>query len=923
MEITFRNRTLSALVEGFEQVSERDLIKSVNAEAQRSVQPDFDVSKLLKSTNPSPSKSLAEAYAKPPSNFSLFPVPERESCLDASVNVVTSKLIGDDKTRKVVNHYTGEFAKTVALFTKGKAGVIGTVALYGLAQASPEDSLKDKAVDFTLGAAKGGTIKGLFTLAGENMKYAPTKGMVMGASARGAENLFQRDLLTDPLKALERTTNQMKDPDALAFDAIVWGLGEGTFQLGNKALGNALTQNKYVAATAMGGTFGMISGGTGEIMREKQQKEQIDFFKVLKAGAVRGTLDAAAGVAGTKLSEYTFKQSLEPKTVTINGEKIQTKEFVLTEGREVLEAFRRKDVQSALLRVSEVNGKPGDAKTLFVQRLAAADSTLLEGAKKADIVASCNPEQLTPTERAKHIFPEAKGRVWLADGKGDNILLSTGEFPVSLWKSKGYSNAIKLDHGQTTINVMAPLLVGDPNDMTKPESKAAWEVFQRELIAAKNYGVDGVSTDVWWGVVEPTKGNYNFSYYDKMSDHITKTGLKWQPIMSIHQCGGNVGDNVNVPVPEWVWKKVAKEMPQGDERAAMYVSEQNRASKEYVSAWATKHVVQDYADLMKAFQGHFADKAPHISEINISLGPAGEMRYPSYNSHDSNTGWPTRGGLQAYSELAKSSFREFALNKYGGIEGVQKAWELPGLDANKILPPSNGNDFFARNHHFELQYGRDFFDWYNQSLINHGKTVMGTALDVFGAKDAPFRGIDLGAKIPGIHWRVGEIKNGQYVPGDRLAELTAGLIRTSGNDWNSDAAGRGYRPILGMFTELTPPGTLGCRTVPTFTAMEMPDGADGPDVKSLPHTLSKWVGQEAQRQGLKLHGENALAGNIGNAQSWDLTRSLLDLPNQPGYFSAVTLLRMGDVVNNPVARAKLAEIMSAIRSVSQVRKKAS
>ena len=33
---------------------------------------------------------------------------------------------------------------------------------------------------------------------------------------------------------------------------------------------------------------------------------------------------------------------------------------------------------------------------------------------------------------------------------------------------------------------------------------------------------------------------------------IQQCGLKLQAIMSFHQCGGNIGDVVTIPIPEWV-----------------------------------------------------------------------------------------------------------------------------------------------------------------------------------------------------------------------------------------------------------------------------------------------------------------------------------------------------------------------------------
>lgn len=52
-------------------------------------------------------------------------------------------------------------------------------------------------------------------------------------------------------------------------------------------------------------------------------------------------------------------------------------------------------------------------------------------------------------------------------------------------------------------NVMAPLLVTDRG------------TFQRQLRDVKAMGVDAVSTDVWWGLVEKKADQqFDWSYYD-------------------------------------------------------------------------------------------------------------------------------------------------------------------------------------------------------------------------------------------------------------------------------------------------------------------------------------------------------------------------------------------------------------------------
>lgn len=47
--------------------------------------------------------------------------------------------------------------------------------------------------------------------------------------------------------------------------------------------------------------------------------------------------------------------------------------------------------------------------------------------------------------------------------------------------------------------------------------------------------------DVWWGIVE-RKGPkmYNWKPYQELFEMCKKIGLKIEPVMSFHQCGGNV-----------------------------------------------------------------------------------------------------------------------------------------------------------------------------------------------------------------------------------------------------------------------------------------------------------------------------------------------------------------------------------------------
>ena len=85
---------------------------------------------------------------------------------------------------------------------------------------------------------------------------------------------------------------------------------------------------------------------------------------------------------------------------------------------------------------------------------------------------------------------------------------------------------------------------------------------------------------------------------------------------------------------------------------------------------------------MQAFRDHFAPRAGLIDEINISLGPAGELRYPSYNAHDWGN-YPNRGTLQCYSPLAEKDWRRYLKTKYGNIAALNYAFgsKFEGFEA--------------------------------------------------------------------------------------------------------------------------------------------------------------------------------------------------------------------------------------------------
>jgi len=422
--------------------------------------------------------------------------------------------------------------------------------------------------------------------------------------------------------------------------------------------------------------------------------------------------------------------------------------------------------------------------------------------------------------------------------------------------------------GDFTSNVMAPLHVED------------WGQFDYELEIAKDMGVDAVSVDVWWGDVEKQGDNqFDWSYYDEIFSRIRNAGLKIVPIMSFHQCGGNVGDDYNSYLPSWVWGKYYGKVYEGitlDLDDLKYKSELGNTSAEYLSLWIDELVKNEYIDFMNDFENQYSEYANDFIELNISGGSAGELRYPSYNAHDAGntySGFPNKGYLQCYSDLAQDDFRNSMLEKYSNLAGINAAWGTSFTDTSQITPPVDGSDFFygSNRAYLDSQYGRDFIEWYNKELVDHGRNMITYAQQAF---DNQFADIKLGIKIPGVHW---QINNLDY---PRTAEICAGIINTDFSQQN----GYGYNPILQMVKEFNG------KVILHFTCLEMNDGNGDPT--SAAKTLVGWVGDSAYSNMVEIKGENALASGNDTQQFWN---NIDDAINYH-YYNGITILRMNDAV---------------------------
>ncbi|WP_268586640.1 family 14 glycosylhydrolase [Priestia endophytica] len=312
---------------------------------------------------------------------------------------------------------------------------------------------------------------------------------------------------------------------------------------------------------------------------------------------------------------------------------------------------------------------------------------------------------------------------------------------------------------------------------------ADWEDFKKKLDQLKENGVYALTTDIWWGLVEGEGDNqFDWSYYRKYAEVVEDSGLKWVPILSTHQCGGNVGDQCDYPIPAWLWNKDKIEN-------MAFKSESGYINQESLAPW-WKGTEKQYDELYKSFAHHFVDKRELIVKIYLSGGPAGEIRYPSYQGGD-NWEYPERGKLQAYSEGAERDFQKAMRKKYTTLKNVNNAWGKKLRSWEDIKPPNNGDSFFTTGEVYHSQYGKDFMMWYQGALEQHLSKIAKAAHKRFD----PLFNVPIGAKISGVHWKM----NDPVMP--HSAEYSAGYYN--------------YAKLLAQFKA--------SRLALTFTCLEMKD----------------------------------------------------------------------------------------------------
>ncbi|KAI9089300.1 hypothetical protein K1719_029579 [Acacia pycnantha] len=377
------------------------------------------------------------------------------------------------------------------------------------------------------------------------------------------------------------------------------------------------------------------------------------------------------------------------------------------------------------------------------------------------------------------------------------------------------------------------------------------------LMALKSAGVEGVMVDAWWGLVEKVGPlNYNWDAYMELVNMVHRHGLKLQVVMSFHQCGGNVGDTCSIPLPPWVVEEM-RENPD-----LVYTDKSGRRNPEYISLGCDslpvlrgRTPIQVYADYMRSFRDTFTDYlGTVIVEVQVGMGPCGELRYPSYPESNGTWRFPGIGEFQCYDKYMLASLE-------ASTEAIGKReWGRSGPhDAGHYNQFPEETGFFKRDGTWNTEYGHFFLDWYSSKLLQHGEMILASASEIF-----QHCGVKLSGKIAGIHWH--------YRSRSHASELTAGYYNTRSHG--------GYLPIARMLAKHG--------VVFNFTCMEMKDREQPEHANCSPEGLVHQVKMATEEAGVELAGENALERYDADAFAQVLATSRSD----SGGLAAFTYLRM-------------------------------
>ncbi len=210
---------------------------------------------------------------------------------------------------------------------------------------------------------------------------------------------------------------------------------------------------------------------------------------------------------------------------------------------------------------------------------------------------------------------------------------------------------------------------------------------------AQLLGFNGFESYVKWNFVEPEKGRFDWSFYDRLVEAGSRYGLRWFPLLIVGSA---------YTLPDWYYRSpenegfVCLEHKQGNPIQTIFAENQ------------TPHVRR----FLEAFGRHYE---PTGNLLGVRLGPSGnygESQYPAGGN------WGYKGkpqhihiGWWAGDRYAADHFRRFLQKRYPSVAALNKAWEesLSSFEQVETFIPQFSESKRKR---------KDFVDWYMGAMTD-------------------------------------------------------------------------------------------------------------------------------------------------------------------------------------------------------------
>ncbi len=271
-----------------------------------------------------------------------------KSYLQTGVDTVLDATIGSTSTvGKEISRYAPGFLQTAALFTPGRSAFAVSMALGAANEVRVGDSFEMQLTEFGMGAAKGAATKAIFNKVGNSnimssgLWSVPAKGVALGISSRAIDvgltpqNWLNQQGNFDATQGLGRTLSTALDPRSLALDVAIFGVAHGATSGINKLSGGFLDRSQAMRNIAMGTTFGVTGGATGEFMAQSQRGGPYDWSEIIKRGAFQGVVDGLASAPGA----YYGARNIPLAEKNPNGNGNSLKEAIVDKTAEIKETI--------------------------------------------------------------------------------------------------------------------------------------------------------------------------------------------------------------------------------------------------------------------------------------------------------------------------------------------------------------------------------------------------------------------------------------------------------------------------------------------------------------------------------------------------------------------------------------------------------